>query len=316
VVLFFAAAIVVVPRQAPFGDALVYGLALCSPAVMFGVERGNVDIGLFAMAAAAGVVMRRRRHGPPIASALILAAGVLKLFPSAAIGMLARLPRWTAVVCLGAVAGIFAVYAAATFDDIRTIERVLPQGDEYAYGIHIFGGWLGRLTGSGRVWDATLIVLTIAVAIVLRRRLRDHLDAGPSRELDLFAAGAGIYVATYALGRNSDYRLVFLLLTIPQLVRWAAARRVLPIVALGGVLLTLWLPSPWSHVPVLGDLIRDWDDITLAGGSPLPIAAPAQLISFLGLSCLLAATVPATAERRPWRQPSTHDTTAERPATA
>jgi hypothetical protein len=303
VVAFFSAAILVLPRQAPLGHALVYGLALCSPAVMFGVERGNVDIALFSVVAAAGLVMRRTRYGPPAASALILAAAVLKLFPIAAIGMLARLPRREATIAVASVGGVFGLYAVATFRDIQTIERVLPQGDEYAYGLHIFGGWLGRLVASGRTWDLVLIAIGIAGAIALRRRLRNGLRAGSSQVLDLFWAGAGIYVATYVLGRSSDYRLVFLLLTIPQLITWASSRRAVPIVTLCGILLTLWLPSPWSNVPVLDDLIRDWNDLTLAGGSPLPIAAPAQIISFLGLTCLLAATLP-TVELRRSRQPS------------
>jgi hypothetical protein len=121
-VTFFLAAILVLPRQAPVGNAVVYGLALCSPAVMFGVERGNVDIALFSMVVAAGVVMRRSRYGPPTASALILFAAVLKLFPIAAVGMLARLPRRAAVICVSSVVGLFAVYAAATFRDIQTME--------------------------------------------------------------------------------------------------------------------------------------------------------------------------------------------------
>jgi hypothetical protein len=310
VIAFFSAAILVLPREAPLGQALVYGLALCSPAVMFGVERGNVDIALFGMVAAAGLVMRRTRYGPTAASALILVAAILKLFPIAAIGMLARLPRREAVIAVGSVGGLFGVYAAATFRDIQTIERVLPQGDEYAYGLHIFGGWLGRLTASGRMWDVALVVLAIVVAIALRGRLR-HLGSGASRELDLFWAGAGIYGATFALGRSSDYRLVFLLLTIPQLALWAWSRRALPIVTLCGILLTLWLPSPWSNVPVLDGLIRDWNDLTLADGSPLPIAAPAQIVAFVGLTCLLAATFPPSTEPERSRQASPRDASPE-----
>ena len=168
------------------------------------------------MVAAAGLVMRRTRDRPPAASALVLVAAVLKLFPIAAVGMLARLPwqqpspafRWSL--------GIFAVYATVTLRDIRTIERVLPQGDEYAFGLR----HLWRLAGASR-WartdvDAVLVAVAIVAAIALRRRLRSQLNTGQSRELDLFWAGAGIYVATFALGRTSDYRLVFLLRRSPN----------------------------------------------------------------------------------------------------
>jgi hypothetical protein len=303
---FLVAAILALSPAAPLADAIIYGLALCSPAVMFGVERGNVDIALFVLVVAAGLVMRRPRYGAATASALILVAAILKLFPIAAVGMLARLARRTAVVCVSLVLGLFAVYAATTFRDIQTIERVLPQGDEYAYGVHIFGGWIGRVVHPGRMWDAGFVLLTIAAAIALRGRLRDRLATDQPRELDLFWAGAGIYVATFALVRSSDYRLVFLLLTIPQLVRWASARRALPITALCGVLLTLWLPSPWSNVPVLNDLIRGWNDLTLAGGAELPIVAPAQVVAFIGLTCLLAATLPRSELRVSRHGPVVH----------
>ncbi len=297
VVVFFVAAILVLPRQAPAGYAVVYGLALCSPAVMLGVERGNVDIGLFTIVAAAGLLMRRVPYGAPAASALILVAAILKLFPIAAIGMLTGLPRRAAAICISLVGGLFAVYAAATFRDIQTINRVLPQDDEYQYGLHIVGGWLGLFVGPGRMWDGALIALTLAGAFAFRRRLR--IDTSPSRELDFFCAGAGIYVGSFALLRSYDYRLVFLLLTIPQLVRWAAAVRALAIATLCAVFGSLWLPSPWSNVPGLGDVIRQWHDLTRVGDTPLPITAPAQLMAFIGLAMLLAAMLQANWDRKP-----------------
>jgi hypothetical protein len=306
VVGFFVSAVLVLPRDAPFGDALVYGFALCSPAVMLGVERGNVDLTLFSMVVVAGLVMRRMPYGPPVSSTLILVAAVLKLFPVAAVGMLTGLPRRVAAACVSSVVAIFALYVIATLSDIRTIDRVLPQDDEYAYGVHITGDWLGHLAGSGSLWDAVLVASTIVAALAFRRRLSVRLAMGSSRELDLFCAGAGVYVATFALVRSADYRLVFLLLTVPQLARWAAARRVLAIATLAGVLVTLWLPTewPWTNVPLLGDLLRSWNDVAVADGEILPLGAVAQVLAFAGLTCLLAAAIHANWQRRPVEVPS------------
>ena len=298
VVTFFVAAVLVLPRDAPIADSLVYGFALCSPAVMLGVERGNVDLALFTMVAAAALVMRRTPYGPPLAAALILVAAVLKLFPIAAVGMLTGLPRRVATVCVSSVLTVFALYAAATLGDIRTIDRVLPQDDEYAYGVHITGDWLGHLVGSGSMWDAVLIAGTIGAALALRRPLSVRLTMAPSRELDLFCAGAGVYVATFALVRSADYRLVFLLLTISQLARWAAARHGLAIATLVGVLITLWFPTewPWSNVPLVDDVLSRWNEVAIAGGEILPLAAPVQVLAFAGLACLLAAAIHANWE--------------------
>jgi hypothetical protein len=311
-VLFFVSAILVVPRQAPVGVAVVYGVALCSPTVMLGVERGNVDILLFTMIAAAGLVLRRKSYGPPVASALVLAAAVLKLFPIAAIGMLAGLPRRTAAVCISIVGGLFAVYAAATYRDIQTIERVLPQVNEYSYGINMMGAWLGSIVGSGRAWNVALVLAGLAVALALRRRLATRLPAPSARDLDLFWAGAGIYVATFALVRSYDYRLVFLLLTIPLLVRWATARAILPLATAISVLLTLWLPRDWSNVPVVRGAIHRWDELTSSVGATLPTAAPAQLATFVGLTCILVATFPRTSVERSRPDSSTRSATANR----
>jgi len=306
VVCFFVSAVLVLPRAAPIGDALVYGFALCSPAVMLGVERGNVDLALFSMLAVAGLVMRWRGYGPPVASALILVAAILKLFPIAAVGMLTGLPRRVAAASIGSVLAIFAVYAAGTFGDVRTIDRVLPQDDEYAYGVHITGDWLGHFAGAGSVWDAALVVSAIVAALAVRRPVSMRLAMASSRELDLFCAGAGVYVATFALVRSADYRLVFLLLTVPQLARWAAARRVLAIATLGGVLVTLWFPTewPWANVPVVEDILRRWNSAVVAGGEILPPAAPAQVLAFAGLACLLAAAIYANREHEPAESPA------------
>jgi hypothetical protein len=94
---------------------------------------------------------------------------------------------------------------------------------------------------------------------------------------------------------------VFLLLTVPRLARWAAARRVLAIATLLGVLVTLWLPTewPWANVPLLDDVLRRWNDVAGAGGESLPLAAPAQVLAFAGLACLLAAAVHANWDREP-----------------
>ena len=307
-IVFFVTAVLVLPRDARMGVALVYAFALCSPAVMFGVERGNVDLTLFSMVTVAGLVMRRMPSGPPVASTLILVAAILKLFPIAAVGMLTGLPRRVAAVCIPAVLAIFTLYAVATLGDIRAIDRVLPQDDEYAYGVHITGDWLGHLAGSGTVWDAALVVSSIVAAIASRRRLSVRLAMTPSRDLDLFCAGAGVYVATFALVRSADYRLVFLLLTVPWLARLAAARRVLAIATLTGVLATLWLPTEWrwANVPLVEDILQRWNDVAVAGGESLPLGALAQVLAFAGLTLLLAAAIHANwvQERDPAESPA------------
>jgi hypothetical protein len=80
--------------------------------------------------------------------------------------------------------------------------------------------------------------LTIHISSVrgggLRPAKADYIDA--------FRVGAGIYVGTFFLGNNWDYRQMFLLLVIPQLIAWTREKdlRVLSIITLSIMLFVCW----------------------------------------------------------------------------
>lgn len=311
-IAFFAAAVAVLPAGARTLDAVAYGVALCSPAVMLGVERGNVDILVFAIVALAVLVYRRGQRS--LAShALILFAAVLKLYPIFAVGWLIR--RWSRRAALGLVAVVaaFVVYALAILGEIRTIQRVTPEMDTYSYGIRIFVQWLAaggdsvaRRIGAGSIdryrlgfWSLGLAVLTVRLLLLARRRLRAQLGEipGPAaqRDLDLFVAGAGIYVASYALFRSFDYRLAFLLLTLPQCLRWARERRPLAYVVLVALFATLWLDSDATvDVPWLGSALAAWNRFSTFPpfDRPLPLAVAGQFVLFASLVACLIAVAP------------------------
>ncbi|HZQ02861.1 MAG TPA: hypothetical protein VFA88_02450, partial [Gaiellaceae bacterium] len=113
------------------------------------------------------------------------------------------------------------------------------------------------------------------------------------RELDLFWAGASVYVGSYALYRSFDYRLCVVLMTVPLLLRWARERRAVAAVTLLALFGSLWLDAPWSGVPVLGWLAH-------SHVVSLPPVVLAQLVLFLGLVAGLVATAPAAV---PFRLP-------------
>jgi hypothetical protein len=280
--LFFIAVFAVLPSSARRLDAVVYGAAVCSPAVMLGVERGNVDILLVAVVVLA-VLLYRRGGRLPWSYALILFAAVLKLFPIFAAGVLIRRSRRSRIG-LGVVLGAFAIYCLAILGELRVIWRVTPQPSEYAYGIRLFSEWLAsHVLSVGathlRVWDVGVALLVLGAMFVARLRLRrGSRDASAVRDLDLFVAGAGVYVLTYVLFRSYEYRLAFLLLTIPQLLHWTHQRRVLGAIPLVALLATLWFDlRPGPNV--------------FGFHSPLALVALAQLTLFAGLVGVLTAVV-------------------------
>jgi len=310
-VCFFVAALSVVPSGASVVHGCLYGLALCSPAVMLGVERGNADLLVFGVLVAGLALLHRSVGG----SILLLFAAVLKLFPILAAPVLLLIPGHRARYAAGAVPVAFAVYVLTTLGTVREILHVVPQTAAYSYGAKTFGSWAANLSATYRLnvsaaaWDWITIGLAVALAVVLRARVRGQLaidSPAPDvhRDLDFFVAGACIYVGTFALAENWDYRLAFLLLTIPQLFRWARAGRILGIAGLSLVLASLWLTAPWYGVPVVHSIVGRWEWLTEARpffGADLPLsaAASAQVLLAIVLIVLVAAALPATGLLRP-----------------
>jgi hypothetical protein len=69
-------------------------------------------------------------------------------------------------------------------------------------------------------------------------------DPQSQRNLAAFRIGATIYIGTFLMGNNWDYRLVFLVFTIPQLSEWAQSKgarmRTLSIVNLVMIFIACW----------------------------------------------------------------------------
>jgi hypothetical protein len=302
--IFFCAALAVLPATSGTGASIAYGLALCSPAVMLGVERGNVDILMVALVVLAVLLFRRSERSRVVAHALILFAAILKLVPIFGAGFLLRQPRRRAIAGLGAVLVAFGLYALSIRGDLRTIQRVTPQSDHFSYGMLLFTQWLAnvatKIGGStvGRIplrsWNDALAALVVIAALLAHRRglLRLPRGTGAAADLDLFVAGAGVYLCTYLLFRNFDYRLAYLLLTVPQLLRWAREGSRLALLSLAALFGALWLDADLTkHVPLLGAAVRGWKHATTLGvfDGTLPAAVLAQFVLFAGLIGCLAA---------------------------
>ena len=220
--IFLIAAIGVFDPKGGVGGAALYAAALCSPAVMLGIERGNVDLLLFAMVALAAVVARRERFGPILAGALVLFAAVLKLLIFS-LGLLARQRR--------------RVLSSGRWS--RSSQRTRsPPSATFAPSARSCRRRTPTRTGSTSPDGGSR-----ARRRRSRRRRRSHrscvgrgpprrneaptvarlpaLDcARPPRPRRLLGRGGGVR-RHVCLFHSFDYRLVFLLLTIPQLLRWA-----------------------------------------------------------------------------------------------
>ncbi len=97
-----------------------------------------------------------------------------------------------------------------------------------------------------------------------RRRLgpgAGEASPAPTAELLGFYLGTLIYVGTFAVFKNYDYRLVYLLLTLPQLMQWVRQgrpddpRRSLAGLGLAAVVLGLWIGTLSQQLNLLDELV-------------------------------------------------------------
>lgn len=209
-------------------QGIFYGALVCSPAVLFAVERGNIDVLLFCLLTlAATSVTRRAMH--LWAYGLVFLCAILKLFPVFGFALALRERRRTGLLVLSAAAIAFAAYLLITWRDVVAMSSNTPQGIYVSYGRKVL---FERLRDYGLPLDPNacslaLLVLVVAAAATLCTRVRLPEFTGGAMEKMLI--GAGIYGGSFTLVSSFNYRLIFLLFVVPQLLHWlrqrTAARR-------------------------------------------------------------------------------------------
>jgi hypothetical protein len=221
VVLFFAGIFLFI------GDirnqtAWVMAGAAFSPAVLVGIERGNTDLVIFFLLALALAIVRRST----LASATVIAfAFLLKLFPLFAVPIFLKENRRSFLKYLVGSAVFVGAYVLVMHNEMKLVRMGTPTGYWLSYGIAVLWVELGRFIHVGAALRiacyAILIGIAFSLVLVALRRSQSNV-AREDQHIDAFRVGAAIYLGTFLLGTNFDYRLVFLLFTIPQLMQWIA----------------------------------------------------------------------------------------------
>ena len=275
--LLSLAAVCLLTGRISAGEGIVVAIAVCSPAVMLALERANMDVVLFSVLVAAVLLWRRGTElSRTLSPFLVLVAATGKLYPVFGLPAYALLRHRRAALAAAACGLVFLIYVAVTLDDVRTVATTATQGQYYSYGARILIGQLYHLA-AGQDWQGAsmaaqaiaaipLLLLVLVLWAWFRRRLgpgAGERPQAPTAELLAFCLGALLYVGTFAVFRNYDYRLVYLLLTLPQLMEWVRQggagdpRRSMAGLGLVAVVLGLWIGA-WSEPLGLGDELVSW----------------------------------------------------------
>jgi hypothetical protein len=211
--------------------------AMISPSVMMGVERGNLDLLILALVGSAALIYEERKAGRACGAFVFLCLGVaLKLFPMFCVSLAARFSRQTFIFAC-AIAAFSLIYLDMIMKYVLLIRRNVPTTFILSYGYKaIFLGVDHILSEAGLspigladTWvpastAAVVLICAAAVAINSIRQGYEFCSVDMSAAGTAFLFGAGIYCGTYMLGTNFIYRLMFLLLCLPQLQDWQIRR--------------------------------------------------------------------------------------------
>lgn len=244
---FFGGALVglmtLVPLVRSVGSGVVLALAVFAPTTWLAIERGNSDLMMFALCAVAAWQFAAR---PVAATALIHGAAFLKLYPVAAVAGLLSGDVARRRLLVGTLA-LFAVYVVAIRGDIGLMHASTPRAASLAYGIETLPMLVAKnaLVSFGLVLGLAGMALAVTLAAAYRRRLRGRIaHLSHAHAVAAFRIGSGVYLGTFLMGQSFDYRLLFLVLVLPQLWAWATKGgprvRGLAVLLIGAVLLMQW----------------------------------------------------------------------------
>lgn len=218
--LFFIGSLAVMARLVAKGsDAVVFYLFAVTPAALLCVERGKIEFVVLTLVC--GVTAVRQ---PTARVGLLTGATLLKLFPVfglAAFTVVSRRARWIGLCAFGLI-GVWAYYARA---DLRLIQSSVPVDSQGAYGLSSLAIGLWHITGGDRrVSWALAIVISVSAASLGWWLARAGSPIDPATTEQLSGArtvgllmAASIYIGTFGVASNYDYRLVFLLPALPFL---------------------------------------------------------------------------------------------------
>jgi len=230
-----------------FIDAIIYTLLFLSPAIMLGVERGNCDLIIFLLL----LIPLFYKNSHSLFAFVILITGMLKLFPiGASICILNDvISKIKKSFCLFiSVIVIFLIYLVLMKENILLVSQKTPR----PFGGSSYGLWAipemffrhFRHYPSFAVFIFFILKMLILLAFIIFYRYANKIvktliiDSG-SKGMS-YIIGAGIFITTCLIGYNWEYRLIFLLLTIPQILSWIGEKKLMAIGLLFLSILIVW----------------------------------------------------------------------------
>ena len=231
---------------------LFLSIAILSPAIMLAIERGNIELILFFVLALALTV---NNYSNISALFIFVFASILKIYPVFGFLYLLNENKKKFWIFILSASGLFIFYMLLTLDDFRQVYISTPKNAGSSFGINVW--WMGLR--HKRFFDlplsdglmyffkimsyaTTFVILGSTLFFRTGKKVPKLYRQG--KNLIAFRVGAGIYIGCFLVMNTIDYRLMFLIFTIPQLLLWLRGKEKgffsVPLVTLITIIFSLW----------------------------------------------------------------------------
>jgi len=269
--LLFVGSLIVLPPARGGMALFLLILSIVSTTTVYALERGNNDLIIWLLIVPAVILMERAWLARVCGYALIVMAGLLKLYPMAllAFAVLEKPRRFFGV---GFVALLLVL--SAVVPDLPHWRQTGATTQVAKHSIDMFGatnlpyaladglarfGWHFAWLGPVLLALCSLYAAGLALRLTLRFDLMGQLAQLPDRERFLLFAGGLLLVGCFFAGTNGYYRGIYFLLVLPGLFAlWRGADRDLARVA--GAATTFVPVIMWAEGirHALGEVVVQW----------------------------------------------------------
>ncbi len=245
--------------ECSFSRALLWALLICSPASILVVERGNLDILLFALLVCALLL----RKYPCVEVLCILGAASLKFFPIASL-----CAPWKEGKAMGRIAVLlaalgFLLFLASLHAQLASIMGSLSVQSQSAFGSTTLAELLSYnriLSEEGRQHLSIFLKVTALFGLgscffigYHLTRFRDPSEVS-ERSQHAFFLSAPIMLGLFVLGPQMDYKWIFFLFMVPAVLDLVSSSFVPKAIASKAWLLCVALYSWWTFFSDEGSL--------------------------------------------------------------
>lgn len=184
-------------------------LAIFSGSSLLAIERGNNDLIVFIL------IFFSASKNLLLTSLLIIFASVLKIYPIFSAITLSNNKKY--FIAITSLVGIYLVYI---WPEIENIKRNTPISAIMSYGAPSISEALKlKLNVNLNAWLMAIFMIAFALLSGNSNKVKNNstIKTKKENEFKLFQIGASIFLSTFIVSSNWDYRLIFLILCIPFL---------------------------------------------------------------------------------------------------